>query len=56
MESCVVTTIIRTIEKYIEIPLKDYKIHGDVWISQYKEPLIVPFTEGRISDGSITYF
>lgn len=41
-------------EKYIEIPLKDYKIHGDVWISQYKEPLIVPFTEGRISDGSIT--
>ena len=43
-------------EKYIEIPLKDYKIHGDVWISQYKEPLIVPFTEGRISDGSITIF
>lgn len=48
-------------EKYIEIPLKDYKIHGNVWISQYdwisgynKEPLIVPFTEGRISDGSIT--
>ncbi len=24
-------------EKYIEIPLKDYKIHGDVWISQYKQ-------------------
>lgn len=43
-------------EKYIEIPLKDHKIHGDVWISQYKEPLIVPFTEGRISDGSITIF
>lgn len=43
-------------EKYIEIPLKDYKIHGNVWISQYKEPLIVPFTEGRISDGSITIY
>ena len=47
--------------KNVEIPLKDYKIHGDVWIDTQvlwidkpQDALIVPFVEGKIADTSIT--